>query len=192
MRQIDWDNVQEKQAGSFDRPPVGGYVLTIVEAHEDEEKMFYTISYDYTEGEWEGYRVALNKTRGWKLPSFRKYYTNAAQEYFKEFMIDLQADNPRFDWRRWTKNGGKASELIGLKFGAVIGEEEYLGRDGNVKIAQKIQWTMPIAKIHAGDFKVPELKKLKADAQKPIPDAKPAAPVAAAPSPTYDETQCPF
>ncbi len=192
MRQIDWDNVQEKQAGSFDRPPVGGYVLTIMEAHEDEPKEYYRLYWDYAEGEWKGYREALFQTRGWNLPAFYRSYKNSAQGFFKTFMQVLQDSNPRFDWHTWTKAGGKDAALNGLKFGAVIGEEEYIGRDGKTKIRQVITEVLPIAQIHAGNFKVPELKKLKNDAQKPIPDAKPAAPAAAAPSPTYDETQCPF
>lgn len=194
MRQIDWDNVQEA-TGTFDRPPVGGYVLTIVEAKEDETKEYYKLSYDYAEGEWEGYRMALSQAHGWALPTFYRSYKNSAQRFFKHFMQVLQESNPRFDWHAWVKAGGKDTALNGLRFGAVIGEEEYVARDGSTKVRQAIQDVLPVADIKAGNFEVPALKKLKGNggqqppAPAPIPDSKPAP---AAPSPTYDETQCPF
>lgn len=192
MRLIDWDNVQEA-TGTFDRPPVGGYVLTIVEAKEDETKEYYKLSYDYAEGEWEGYRMALSQAHGWALPTFYRSYKNSAQRFFKRFMTVLQESNPRFDWHAWVKAGGKDAALNGLRFGAVIGEEEYIARDGSTKVRQAIQDILPVSEIKAGNFEVPALKKLKSNGGQqppaPIPDSKSAP---AAPSPTYDETQCPF
>ncbi|MDO5597291.1 MAG: hypothetical protein Q4F92_02970 [Acidaminococcus sp.] len=195
MRQIDWNNVQEA-TGNFDIPPVGGYVLTIVAAKEDEAKEYYKLSYDYAEGEWEGYRMALFQAHGWALPNFYRSYKNSAQKFFKQFMQVLQESNPRFDWHAWVKTGGKDAALNGLKFGAVIGEEEYqwpVG-EGPVKTRQTIRAFLPIADIRAGKFEIPALKKLKpinkVQDLPPAPTAKPAA--TAQPSPTYDETQCPF
>ena len=85
MKFIDWDAVEENNGSSFDRPPVGGYVITIVEAVEDEAKEYYKLSYDYAEGEWEGYRMALYQTHGWKLPFFIRSYKDNFPEVLQSF-----------------------------------------------------------------------------------------------------------
>lgn len=196
MKFIDWDAVEENNGSSFDRPPVGGYVITIVEAVEYEDKEYYKLSYDYAEGEWEGYRMALHQTHGWKLPSFICSYKDSAQSFFKKFMVTLSECNPRFDWHAWVKAGTKPEALNGLKLGVVIGEEEYqwpVG-EGPVKTRQNVTDILPIADIKAEKFKVPPLKKLKPSNEvqdlPPAPAAKPAP--TAQPSPTYDADQCPF
>lgn len=37
MRQIDWDKVEAKQDGEFKRMKPGGYILTIIEAKDQED-----------------------------------------------------------------------------------------------------------------------------------------------------------
>lgn len=196
MKFIDWDAVEENNGSSFDRPPVGGYVITIVEAVEYEDKEYYKLSYDYAEGEWEGYRMALHQTHGWKLPSFIRSYKDSAQSFFKKFMVTLSECNPRFDWHAWVKAGAKPEALNGLKLGVVIGEEEYqwpVG-EGPVKTRQTIRSFLPIADIRAGKFEIPALKKLKpSNKVQDLPSAPAAKPAPTAqPSPTYDADQCPF
>ena len=193
MRNIDWDNVQESTGSSFDRPPVGGYILTILEAEENEEKEYYKLFYDYAEGEWEGYRMALHQAHGWKLPAFIRSYKDSAQSFFKRFMNVLQESNPKFDWHAWVKAGANPAALNGLKFGAVIGDEEYqwpIG-EGPVKTRQAIQEVLPIAAIRAGNFEIPPIKKLKSGSNK-VQDLPSQPTPAPQPSPTYDAEQCPF
>lgn len=191
MKFIDWDAVKESNGSGFDRPPVGGYVITIVGAVEDEAKEYYRLSYDYAEGEWKDYWLAIHQAHGWNLPFFICSYKESARDFFKDFMIDLQESNPRFDWHAWVKAGAKPDALIGLKLGVVVGEEEnqWPVGEGPVKIRQAIRYTLPVADIRAGKFKVPALKKLKGSSSTPAPAAGNAA--TTAPVETGVE-ECPF
>jgi len=52
------------------------------------------------------------------------------------------------------------STLIGKLIGMVLGEEEYIGNDGNLKTKLYVVKEVPVEDIKAGKFKVPALKKL--------------------------------
>ena len=60
--------------------------------------------------------------------------------------------------------------LIGKRVGIILGEEEYIGNDGNVKVRTYVYSEKSVDDILKGNFKVPDLKKLP---DEDIPEYKP-------------------
>ena len=162
MQKINWSSINES-TNDGNRPPVGGYVLTIVSATEKPEKQYFKIDWDYNEGKFAGHNVKNATANGWRLPSLFRSYKPAALGMLKHFLIALEKSNRDWTMDRWNSlpDAQQAPALNGLIFGAVIGEEEYINKDGKVKTRQYIADTLPVADIRAGKFKLPALKKLK-------------------------------
>lgn len=191
MLKIDW-NIVTESTNDGNRPPIGGYVLTIVSATEKPEKQYFKIDWDYNEGRFAGHNQKNATMNGWRLPSLFRSYKPAALGMLKHFLIALEKSNRDWTMDRWNSlpDAQQAPALNGLIFGAVIGEEEYINKDGKVKTRQYIADTLPVADIRAGKFKVPALKKLKNDSSSaPAPAAE--IPATAAPIETGVE-ECPF
>lgn len=191
MQKVDWSNVNESTNGG-NRPPVGGYVLTIISATEKPEKQYFQIEWDYNEGEFAGHNQKNAAANNWGLPRLFRSYKPAALGMLKHFLISLEKSNRGWTMDRWNSlpDAQQAPALNGLIFGAVIGEEEYINKDGKVKVRQYIADTLPAADIRAGKFEVPALKKLKGnDGSAPAPAAE--NPATTAPVETGVE-ECPF
>lgn len=191
MQKIDWNSVNESANGGS-RPPVGGYVLTIINATEKPEKQYFQIEWDYNEGEWAGHNQKNATTNNWGLPRLFRSYKPAALGMLKHFLLALEKSNRGWTMDRWNSlpDAQQAPALNGLIFGAVIGEEEYINKDGKVKTRQYIADTLPAADIRAGKFEVPALKKLKGNSSNtPAPAAE--NPATNAPIETGVE-ECPF
>jgi hypothetical protein len=191
MQKVDWNNVNESTNGG-NRPPVGGYVLTIINATEKPEKQYFQIEWDYNEGEWAGHNRKIATENNWGLPRLFRSYKPAALGMLKHFLIALEKSNRGWTMDRWNSlpDAQQAPALNGLIFGAVIGEEEYINKDGKLKVRQYIADTLPAADIRAGKFEVPALKKLKGnDSRTPASAAE--IPATTAPVETGVE-ECPF
>ncbi len=193
MQKIDWSKVTESTGVSGNnRPPVGGYVLEIVETKENESKEYFEISWDYKEGQYAGHNMKNFNERGWRLPRYFASYKLTAQGLLLHFMLALEKSNRDWTMDHWNSlpDAQQAPALNGLIFGAVIGEEEYINKNGEVKTWQYIADTLPAADIRAGKFKVPALKKLKGNSSNtPAPAAE--NPATNAPVETGVE-ECPF
>lgn len=191
MQKVDWNSVNESTNGGS-RPPVGGYVLTIVNTTEKPEKQYFQVEWDYNEGEFAGHNQKNATMNGWRLPSLFRSYKPAALGMLKHFLISLEKSNRGWTMDHWNSlpDEQQAPALNGLIFGAVIGEEEYINKDGKLKVRQYIADTLPAADIRAGKFEVPPLKKLKgSDSSAPAPAA--GSPATTAPVETGVE-ECPF
>lgn len=191
MQKVDWNSVSESTNGGS-RPPVGGYVLTIVNATEKPEKQYFQIEWDYNEGEFAGHNQKNAAANNWGLPRLFRSYKPAALGMLKHFLLALEKSNRGWTMDRWNSlpDAQQAPSLNGLIFGAVIGEEEYINKDGKIKVRQYIADTLPAADVRAGKFEVPALKKLKGnDSSAPAPAA--GNPATTAPVETGVE-ECPF
>ena len=60
--------------------------------------------------------------------------------------------------------------MRGKYIGIILGEEEYRAKDGSVKTRLSVVNTRSVQSIREGDFKVPELRKLKAPASSGFSD----------------------
>ena len=80
--------------------------------------------------------------------------SDKAAGFLKGLMTSLEASNPDFKW------GWDEKKLVGLRCGAIFGEEEYEKFDGSVGTSCRVKFIRTIKSIQEGNFKVPELKKL--------------------------------
>ena len=191
MQKVDWNSINESTNGGS-RPPVGGYVLTIINATEKPEKQYFQIEWDYNEGEFAGHNQKNAAANNWGLPRLFRSYKPSALGMLKHFLIALEKSNRGWTIDHWNSlpDAQQAPALNGLAFGAVIGEEEYISKDGKLKVRQYIADTLPVADVRAGKFEVPALKKLKGNGNSaPAPAAE--NPATTAPIETGVE-ECPF
>ena len=152
MRNVNWDGVSEAQ--EFKRPGPGGYIIKIVSVEDVEDREYLKIEYDIADGEFKNYYKDLYKSRGFWGGSFIRSYKEKALPFFKAFKTAVEASNPHFEFKN------DPQSLVGKFCGVVLAEEEYEANDGSVKKRLYVAQTRSGQVIRAGDFEVPELKKL--------------------------------
>ena len=160
----EYDLVNE--AGDFKRLPAGIYGAKITKVVDKPENEYLEIYCDITKGEYTGYFKSLvdNGLRDSSM-HIRSYKTKAIP-FFKAFIKAVEKTNPGYEWD-WDEQ-----KLVGKLVIAVFGEEEYLDKDGNVKVGTKLQEFRSIEAYKEGKIKIPELKKLP-QATTPAPVADP-------------------
>jgi hypothetical protein len=76
---------------------------------------------------------------------------------FKHFTNCIEQTNTGYAWD-WNEKG-----LVGKFVGLVLGEEEYIGNDGGIKTRLYVKDIKTVEQIKSGDFKIPEIKKVKTE-----------------------------
>ena len=162
MKKQNWDAIEERQEGSFDRPEPGAYIARVCRVEDNEDKEYLYIEWDFAEGAYQGYNQETYDRAGFWPTALFKSYKQKALPFFKAFKTCLEVSNRgyRFDETHLERMEGKL-------FGIVLGEEEYLkkGGDGTVKTRLYVAQTRSVKAIQDGDFTVPELKRLKLSGQ---------------------------
>ena len=161
MKKIDWNAVEE--AKDFARLAEGGYVCKIIKVEDVPDKEYLLVYCDVAEGEFKdyGWNAETANNNDWNYIKLYRSYKHSAQGFFKSFLSTLEKSNPR----RFAVNtfDGNEHKLVGLLLGIVLGEEEYQGKDGSVKLRTYAKTLTTPEAIRKGDFKVPALKKLAGD-----------------------------
>ena len=150
----------EAMSDTFQRLPVGGYVLKITDVKDMTEKEYLNIIYDIAEGE---YRNFYSDDWGREHPqvhSFVMSYKEKAMGMFKGRLKAIDESNGT-TFEQDAVKGLNEYMLIGKLVGAVIGEEEYMSDRGEVRTSLKVRNVIPVERVRKGDFKIPEVKKLK-------------------------------
>lgn len=161
MNKINWDEVQE--ASEFDNPKPGAYIATICRVEDVEEKEYLLIEWDFAEGAYkDNNRDTFARAGFWPI-QLRRSYKPSALGFFKSFKTALEDSNPGYRFDEFDLR-----DMVGRRFGVVLGEEEYTKNTGEVKARLYVYQTRSIQAIQKGDFKVPELKRL-AENRKPSP-----------------------
>lgn len=153
MKKLDnWEMIDE--AGEFKRLPAGIYGVRITNVVDVPEKEYLEVYCDITKGEYANYFKSLVDA-GLKdnSRSIRSYKTNALP-FFKAFITAIEKTNSGYKWD-WDEK-----KLIGKNVIAVFGEEEYLDKEGNLKVGTKCVEFRSLEAFQSGKIKVPELKKL--------------------------------
>lgn len=157
MRPIKGYN-DAQASGEFTRLPAGGYIIKITKVQDEDQKKYLSIVYDIAEGPEAGrYRneTADNDFRH----SFIRSYKEKALGMFKAFILAVDgANGTNFNDR--IEKGFPENELVGKILGVLFGYEEYEANDGNIKERLYIARFLNVEQVRAGDFKIPELKKL--------------------------------
>ena len=165
-----YNEAEASTGGDFKRMTAGGYVVRIQavrtkgedygrEIDYPNEKMYVKLIYDIAEGEFEGkfsddYWADEDKDWGHQI-----YLSWKNMGAFKGSMQAIEESNPGFDAMA-AFTADKWTLFVGKLVGIVLGEEEYMGNDGTVKIRFTFPRLKSVQDIRAGKFKVPELKKL--------------------------------
>lgn len=146
-------------SSDYERLEAGGYVIRITAVTNDDAKEYLSLVYDIAEGPEAGrYKSELpeNDFRH----RFIRSYKEKALPMFKAFTVALDESNGT-NITDMIETGFNENLLIGKILGVVFGYEEYETNDGNVKERLRVASVMSADRIRKGDFKIPELKKLK-------------------------------
>lgn len=146
-------------SGEFERLAPGGYVIKITDVTDKDDLQYLRVVYDIAEGPEKG-RYANEDAEHVYRHSFIRSYKEKALGMFKAF-INAVDDSNNTKFTEQIEKGFNEQLLIGKVLGIVIGYEEYEANDGNVKERTRIASCISAEKVRKGDFKVPELKKLK-------------------------------
>lgn len=162
MRKINnWENIKENNG--FEKLPVGGYIVKILNVQDVHEKEYLKVSFDIAEGEHKGffkkqYDEDTRQDKKWpNAGSFVRSYKSTAESMFKGFVNAVENSNKNF------KFDFDEKKLVGKQVGIVAGLEEYVNQKGAVRERTYVSAVRSVDTIKKGDFKVPELKKLSAD-----------------------------
>lgn len=173
MEKIEGYETAQALTGEFERLKPGGYICKIIAAKEEKSKSgnkMLTLALDIDEGEQKGFfmkrfeelkKENQDPNKEVKYPNAAIYHqmlegNEKAVGFLKGLMTSLEASNPNFKWN-WDEK-----KLVGLKCGAIFGEEEYEKMDGSIGVSCKVKFIRTIKCIQENNFKVPELKKLPA------------------------------
>lgn len=130
--------------GEVQQLPAGLYVCSIVQVTETQTKNGdpqIAILFDVAEGEHKGfYKAQYEASRGqenakWK-GVHRQRMTGTGLPHFKGIITSIEKSNPGFSFQ-FDKEGNEKT-LVGKKFGAVMGREQFRAQDGSLKFSTKI------------------------------------------------------
>lgn len=170
MRNINWDAVQERQPGDFNNPEPGGYIAIITSVTDNEEKERLEIKWDYANGDYKGYNQKTFCSSGYWPSVLFKYYTEKALSFFKAFKTAVERSNAGYAFN--------CSDVFGLQgkiMGVVLGEEEYLNKNGELKTSLYVYQVRSVSEIQAGNYEVPKLKKLSGNSSRQNRQQSPSA-----------------
>lgn len=164
MKNVNWNDVQD----DIRRPVPGGYAAKITEVVDNEDKEYLMIKWEFADGEYKGCNQETFDAFGFWPMAFVKSYKEKALRYFKGFKTAVEESNRNYTFKN------DPNSLVGKFMGVVLGEEEYLAKDGSVKTRLYVSEVRSGKAIREGDFKIPALKKLPENTSAPA-YAAPAA-----------------
>ena len=150
--------------GEFMQLPAGLYVCEILGVKQEEYNGHdrFVMQFDIAEGDQKGFyqrqynmEKATNQNAKYK-GVHRQYMDHNSLPFFKGLMTSVERSNQGFRFPWGTQ--GNEKTLVGKKFGAVMGREEFLTADGEKRMATKIMQIRSIDGLK--DAKVPEDKLL--------------------------------
>lgn len=154
MKNVNWNDVQD----DVRRPVPGGYAAKITRVEDNEEKEYLKIEWEFADGEFKGAnRETFMAFDFWPL-AFVCSYKEKALRFFKGFKTAVEESNPGYAFKN------DPQSLVGKFIGVVLGEEEYLNKAGEKKTRLYVAEKRSGKAIRNGDYKIPELKKIPANA----------------------------
>ena len=172
MEKIEGYETAQALTGEYERLKPGGYICKIIAAKEEKSQnsgnRMLTLALDIDEGEQKGFfmkrfeelkKEKTDPNQEIKYPNAAIYHqmlegNEKAVGFLKGLMTSLEASNPKFKWN-WDEK-----KLVGLRCGAIFGEEEFERLDGSIGNTCKVKFIRTTKCIEDGNYKVPELKKL--------------------------------
>lgn len=170
----DYDETVGVNGGDFETIEAGGYICKIVSAKIEKsqtQKDMLVIAYDIAEGEhkdfyqrrYDSYKENSTPDNPAKWPTNGVHRTmildsnGKCNKFFKGLITAIEESNEGFKFNDGKGNADE-SKLKGKLFGALIGREQYVGNDGNLKFSSKIRFIRSVQTIEDGKFDIPEDK----------------------------------
>lgn len=154
MKNVNWNDVQD----DIRKPVPGGYAAKITEVVDNEDKEYLLIRWEFAEGEFKGVNQETFDAFGFWPMAFVKSYKEKALRFFKGFKTAVEESNRNYTFKN------DPHSLVGKFMGVVLGEEEYLAKDGSKKTRLYVAEVRSGKAIRDNDFKIPDLKNLPASA----------------------------
>lgn len=142
--------------------PAGCYVCVVKGVHEVQNngRGQFVLLYDIAEGDHKGFfqgRYDADKAGGkdakWR-GVHKQYMDGTSLPFFKGLITSIEKSAPGFVFKFGVE--GNEKSLIGKKFGAVMGREQFQAQDGSLKWATKIAQIRSLEGLK--DAEVPEDK----------------------------------
>lgn len=149
----NWKSITPSDGGN--RLPAGGYVVAITSIEDVADKEYLKFNYDIAEGEFIGYWGDFEKRMNWAANTFYRSYKETAEGMFKHFINCVLGEDAASTWNF------NERDLIGKKFGIVLGEEEYEKNDGSIGTRFRLASVKTADEIRKGDYTVPNKKELE-------------------------------
>ena len=164
MKAID-DFANIKESGNRDAKslPAGGYVCSVWSVTDVPDKEYLRIEFDIVEGEYKNYGVEMMERYGFNPLKVVRSYKKSAVGFFKHFISTVEKSNPGYHWD-WDER-----TLVGKKFGAVLGLEQYVKKNGDISTRIYLDRETPVDDIRRNDFRIPPLKTLPGHEPSPAP-----------------------
>ena len=155
-------NINEvKEASDSSRLPAGGYICKYTAVKDTPDKNYLYMEFDIAEGDFKDYYKDLAERMDFWGGRCYRSYTEKALPMFKRMCSAVTKSNPGFIF-----DGNEHADettLIGKLVGMILGEEEYVGNDGSIKTRLYVSREIAVDDIRTGKYKVPALRKLKAE-----------------------------
>ena len=142
------------EAGDFKRLPAGIYGVRITSVKDNALNQYLEITCDIVKGEYKDYFANLVASGLADTSKTIRSYKENALPFFKAFITAVEKTNPGYKWN-WDE-----STVVGKIVIAVFGEEEYLDKDGNIKVSTKVADFRSKEAWKEGKIQIPSLKKL--------------------------------
>ena len=151
--------------GEFSQLPAGLYICEILGAKQEDYNGHarFIMQFDIAEGEHKGfyqkqYNAEKQTSQNAKFKGVhRQNMEEQGLPFFKGLMTSVERSNQGYHFPWGTK--GNEKTLVGKKFGAVMGREEFLTSDGEKRMATKVVQIRSIEGLK--DAKIPEDKLLQ-------------------------------
>lgn len=149
--------------GESQQLPKGCYVCAIKQVNEQKTqggRPQIVVLFDIAEGEQKGFYqrqfdVAKNSSSDAKWKGIHKQLMDGSSvPFFKGLITSVEKSNPGFHFQFGVE--GNEKTLVGKKFGAVMGREQFLAQDGSLKWATKVVQIRSVEGLK--DAEVPEDK----------------------------------
>lgn len=181
MRALQFDAIEARKDGDFERLPAGPYVARVVSMEDKPSKEYVELVWDVAEGEKAGfYSDDWGKSHPYAHHVFLSY-KDTALGMLKGRLQCITESNPGFDSEAaW--NGGRLDMFTNRLFGINVQEEEY-EHDGKVKVRLNVCQVVTAQDVRDGKVQKRDIKRL---------DGASATTAAPAPAPQDDVSDVPF
>ena len=158
MKIGNWTTVDAANVGGGNYLDAGGYVMRIMRVVDHPEDEYIDVIVDVAEGEHAGIYAGLPESDDWRH-SYRRYYSEKAASFFKQFLEALEISNRgKFSIDQWQQQCNE-QEFVGLEVGVILQKVLFTKKQGKNagKDGWRLNWfaSVPAQDIRNNEFTVP-------------------------------------